>query len=221
MGKIRVMLADDHAMIRQGLRTLLQLEDNITVIGEVSSGEALLQQIEKGSRPDIVLMDIQMRGMSGVETTKKLKQRWPETQVIGLTAVEDDSTLGEMLQAGAAGYLSKAMATTELIAAIKSTMSCRMPPVGDIQHRLQRLTTKQTKPRKRYRLPAPLPGLTSREQEVVKTLMEGHSNKEIARQLFISERTVQTHLSNIFHKMKVTSRTEAVLVAMRDGWLTI
>lgn len=221
MGNIRVMLADDHAMIRQGLRTILQLEDNITVIGEVSSGEALLQQIEKGMRPDIVLMDIQMRGMSGVETTKKLKQRWPETQVIGLTAVEEDSTLREMLQAGASSYLSKSMAASELIAAIKSTMYYRPMVIPDIQHRLQRLSTKQTKPRKRYRMPAPLPGLTLREQEVIKTLMEGHSNKEIARQLFISERTVQTHLSNIFHKMKVASRTEAVLVAMRDGWLTI
>lgn len=221
MTKIRVMLADDHDMIRQGLKNILQLEDTIAVIGEVNSGEALLLEIEKGMRPDIVLMDIQMRGMSGIEATRKLRQRLPETQVIGLSAMEEDAMMNEMLRAGAAGYLIKSMAASELINAIHSTIKARPDGFGEVQHRVRWPGLKATKQQKRYRATLPIMGLTEREQEVIKILMEGHSNKEIARRLYISERTVQTHLSNIFHKMKVNSRTEAVLVAMRDGWLTI
>lgn len=221
MTKIRVMLADDHEMIRQGLKNILQLEENIAVIGEVNSGEALLVELEKGMRPDIVLMDIQMRGMSGIEATQRLRQRFPDMLVIGLSAMEEDSMMHEMLRAGAAGYLIKSMAASELINAIHKTISTRSPRGAEVQHRLQRSALQALKHPKRYRTTLPIAGLTEREQEVVKTLMEGHSNKEIARRLYISERTVQTHLSNIFHKMKVNSRTEAVLVAMRDGWLTM
>jgi DNA-binding NarL/FixJ family response regulator len=221
MTKINVMLADDHEMIRQGLKNILQLEDSIAVIGEVNSGEALLLEIEKGMRPDIVLMDIQMRGMSGIEATQKLRQRFPDMLVIGLSAMEEDSMMNEMLRAGASGYLIKSMAASELINAIHRTINTRTPRVAEVQHRSRRAALRALKIQKRYRATLPIAGLTEREQEVVKTLMEGHSNKEIARRLYISERTVQTHLSNIFHKMKVNSRTEAVLVAMRDGWLTV
>jgi len=218
MNRIRVMLTDDHELMRQGLRALLQDEENIEVMGEAGSGEALLREIEQGAKPDIVLMDIQMRGMSGIEATKQLKQRLPQTHVIGLTAVEEDTTIIEMLQAGACSYLIKSMAATDLIKAICSAYNDAPWLPTDIQRRLQRhITFKHTLPTT-FRS-KPIIDLTRRELDVVKTLLEGYSNKEIARRLFISERTVQTHLSNIFTKMNVTSRTEVVLVAMRDGWL--
>jgi DNA-binding NarL/FixJ family response regulator len=188
-------------------------------VGEAVSGEALLQEIEKGIHPDVVLMDVQMRGMSGIEATKQVKQRLPDIHVIGLTATEDDGTILEMLQAGACSYLIKSMAASDLIKAIRSACSSNpvLPP--EIHHRLQRYLGRNRPLHNTYQAASPLPGLTRREKDVVKTLLQGYSNKEIARRLYISERTVQTHLSNIFSKMKVASRTEVVLVAMRDGWL--
>jgi DNA-binding NarL/FixJ family response regulator len=219
MYRIQVMLADDHDLMRQGLRALLQLEDNIAVIGEANSGEALLQQIDEGARPDIILMDVRMRGMSGIEATRQVKMRLPGTQVIGLTATEEDNIILEMLQAGACTYLVKSMAVHDLVKAIESAYRQTSALPVEIQYRLQRYLNRTHPLHNTYRATTPMPSLTRREKDVVKTLMLGHSNKEIARRLYISERTVQTHLSNIFSKMKVASRTEAVLSAMRDGWL--
>jgi DNA-binding NarL/FixJ family response regulator len=219
MELIRVMLADDHDILRQGLRALLELEENIRVIGDASSGEDLLQEIDRGAQPDVVLMDIFMRGMSGIEATKILKERLPRVQVIGLTALEEDDKIVSMLQAGACSYLVKSMAANDLVRAITAAYHQEPWVPADIQRRLHYLVNRQHPFHNSYRGTGPMPGLTRREQDVVRTLLEGHSNKEIARRLFISERTVQTHLSNIFTKMNVTSRTEVVLAAMRDGWL--
>jgi NarL family two-component system response regulator LiaR len=217
--KICVMLVDDHCMIRQGLCALLAADSDIMVIGEVGSGEALLQEIEKGVRPDVVLMDINMQGISGIEATKLLRERLPGVHVIGLTATDEDDTILAMLQAGACSYVIKSMAANELVSAIKGAYSRKPTMPTEIQHKLQQSLRRTFPLHNSYHPIALLPGLTRREKDVIQTLMEGYSNKEIARHLFISERTVQTHLSNIFTKMNVTSRTEAVLVAMRDGWL--
>ncbi len=218
MSVIRVMLADDHEMMRQGLRAVLQQEDNIFVIGDANSGEALLHQIVKGAQPDVVLMDVQMTGMSGIEATKKLKELLPDVHVIGLTAIDEDLTIAEMLRAGACSYVIKASAASELVQAIRLAYARNPILTLEVQRRLKRFITK-----KRNIQPISLEddgGLTKRELDVMKLLMQGHSNKEIARRLVISERTVQTHLSNIFAKMGVASRTEAVLIALRDGWLS-
>ncbi len=219
MEKIRVMLIDDHDILRQGIRALLQMEENIQVVGEANSGEMLLQAIERGACPDVVLMDISMGGMSGIQATRHLKQRLPQVQVICLTALEEDETILHMLQAGACSYLVKSAAAHELVRAIHSAYQREPWVPTNIQRRIHYLVGRQNPFHNSYRSSAALTSLTRREQDVVQTLLEGHSNKEIARRLFISERTVQTHLSNIFVKMNVTSRTEAVLVAMRDGWL--
>jgi two-component system, NarL family, response regulator LiaR len=219
MNTIRVMLADDHDILRQGLRALLETEENIRVIGDANSGEGLLQEIERGARPDVVLMDVFMRGISGIEATKMLKQRLPNVQVIGLTALEEDDTILNMLQAGACSYLVKSMAANDLVRAIRAAYNQEPWVPANIQRRLHYLVGRQTPFHNSYRTGEAMPSLTRREKDVVRTLLEGYSNKEIARRLFISERTVQTHLSNIFTKMGVTSRTEAVLVAMRDGWV--
>ena len=215
---IRVMLADDHEMMRQGLRAVLQQEDNIAVIGDVNSGEALLHQIGRGVQPDVVLMDVQMTGMSGIETTKKLKELMPEVHVIGLTAIDEDLTIAEMLRAGACSYVIKASAASELVHAIRSAYMHNPSLSPDVQNRLKRFISKKRKVQSLQGVEED-EGLTKRELDVMKLLMQGHSNKEIARRLIISERTVQTHLSNIFAKMSVASRTEAVLVALHDGWM--
>lgn len=217
MSIIQIVLVDDHELMRQGLRAVLEQEDGIRVIGEAGSGEVLLQQIQKGLRPDIVLMDLQMKGMSGVEATKRLKQIMPRLQVVGLSAQEEEHAALIMRRAGAYGYVVKAAAVSDLVRVVRaaynygnSNMMGAM--TEDVKNRGARNPRRTRKPR-------PPHNLTRRELDVVQTLMQGCSNKEIARQLVISERTVQTHLSNIFAKMQVTSRTEVVLAAINNGWL--
>ncbi|MDQ3250485.1 MAG: response regulator transcription factor [Chloroflexota bacterium] len=216
---IRVMLADDHEMMRQGLRAVLQQEDGISIIGDVNSGEALLRQIDKGAQPDVVLMDVQMGGMSGIEATRKLKQLLPDVHVIGLTAIEEDFTIAEMLRAGACSYVIKAAATRELVQAIQAAFVHNPILSPAVQQQLKRYIARKRDAQRHHIIQADGENLTKRELDVMKLLMKGQSNKEIARRLVISERTVQTHLSNIFAKMAVASRTEAVLVALRDGWM--
>jgi DNA-binding NarL/FixJ family response regulator len=218
MCKIEVMLADDHALVRQGLRRILEAEDDIAVIGEVNTGAHLLEAIEEGARPNVVLMDVQMPGMSGIETTRHLLQLLPEANVIGLTAVDEDETIAQMLQAGACGYVVKSAVASELISAIRRAHTTRSALKPHFRQRAERYW--QVSYQQQLR-PVKMRGeeLTRREKDVMQILSKGYSNKEIARRLFISERTVQTHLSNIFQKMNVNSRTEAVLVAMRNGWL--
>jgi len=216
---IRVMLADDHEMMRQGLRAVLQQEETIAIIGDANSGEALLHQIVKGAQPDVVLMDVQMGGMSGIETTKKLKEILPDVHVIGLTAIEEDLTIAEMLRAGACSYVIKAAAASELVLAIQSAYAQNPILSPEVQKRLKHFIAQKRTAQHAPNLDDEVEGLTKRELDVMKLLMKGNSNKEIARRLVISERTVQTHLSNIFAKMEVASRTEAVLVALRDGWM--
>jgi NarL family two-component system response regulator LiaR len=219
MAIIHVMLADDHEILRQGLSALLRMEENICVIGEVNSGEQLLQAVQQGARPDVVLMDIVMSGMSGIEATRRLKQHLPAVQVIGLTASDEDETILKMLQAGACSYLVKSITSQEVVQAIRAAYNQEPWVPKSIQRRLPALFGHPRPLHNSYRTAYPQPRLTQRERDVVQTLMQGFSNKEIARCLVISERTVQTHLSNIFTKMNVNSRTEAVLTAMRDGWL--
>lgn len=216
---IRVMLADDHDILRQGLRALLQLEENILVVGEANSGEALLHEIDQGIHPDVVLMDVSMQGMSGIEATRRLKQRLPGVRVIGLTASEEDDAIVGMLRAGACSYLVKSLPADDLVRAIRAAYHHDPWVPASIQRRLHYLIGRHGPLHNSYRASQAMPSLTRREKDVIKTLLDGYTNKEIARHLVISERTVQTHLSNIFSKMNVASRTEAVLVAMRDGWL--
>lgn len=219
MSEIQVMLADDHALVRQGVRRILENEEDIFVIGEANTGENLLQEIEAGARPNIILMDINMPGMSGIETTRHLMKLLPDATVIGLTAEEEDGTVAEMVDAGACGYVLKSSAASELVYTIRKVFQDRDSVEYSLKQRAEEYW-EQVRHRNPYGDGECAEELTRREMDVMRVLSKGYSNKEIARCLFISERTVQTHLSNIFTKMKVTSRTEAVLVAMRDGWLS-
>jgi DNA-binding NarL/FixJ family response regulator len=218
MRTTRILLADDHVLVRQGLRSLLEMEEDIAIIGEASNGQEALEQIQQGMRPHVVLMDIQMPVMTGIEATRRLKWMIPEVQVIALTASDDDTTISEMLNAGACGYVVKSAAASDLVKTIRASRASQA--TIEAQHpRSRGVYTRATFAPERAGKRSSHQHLTRREMDVMKALMQGYSNKEIARELIISERTVQTHLSNIFSKMNVNSRTEAVLVAIRDGWV--
>lgn len=216
MSSIQVLLVDDHELMRQGLRTILEQEDGIRVIGEANSGETLLQQIQKGLRPDVVLMDLQMKGMSGVDATKRVKQMIPRLQVVGLSAQEEEHAALIMRRAGAYGYVVKSAALADLVRVVRAAYNYGNSNLTVTTEEVKNRNARNQRRNRKHRLPH---NLTRRELDVVQTLMQGCSNKEIARQLVISERTVQTHLSNIFAKMQVTSRTEVVLAAINNGWL--
>jgi DNA-binding NarL/FixJ family response regulator len=210
-------------LVRQGMRSLLEMEEDIVIIGEASNGHDAVERILSGQRPHVVLMDVHMPVMTGIEATRRIKSLMPDVLVIGLTASEEDATLSEMLQAGAVGYVLKSAAASELVKTIRSARSNRTAIDQDLHQKANRYNQQMN-----FADPQPHDKakknihqrLTRREMDVMKALLQGYSNKEIARELVISERTVQTHLSNIFSKMDVNSRTEAVLVAMRDGWIS-
>jgi DNA-binding NarL/FixJ family response regulator len=217
MRTTRVFLADDHMLVRQGMRSLLEMEEDITIVGEASNGHEAIEKILSGPRPHVILMDVHMPMMTGIEATRRIKMTMPDALVIGLTASEDDSTITDMLRAGASGYVLKSAAASDLVKTIRSVRANRNITDNDLRQRLSNYKSYNDQ------LPTDVKKqihqrLTRREMDVMQALLRGYSNKEIARELVISERTVQTHLSNIFSKMDVNSRTEAVLVAMRDGW---
>lgn len=222
MSAIQVMLVDDHEMMRQGLRAILEQEKDIQIVGEAGSGEALLHQVQNGMAPDVVLMDLQMKGMSGVEATKRLKHFMPGVQIVGLSALEEDHAALAMHRAGAFSYVVKSAAAAELVQNVRAAHAQRIMSImhnqsnSDIAGLRRERQSDSVKRIRKHRAPH---NLTRRELDVIRTLMLGCSNKEIARRLVISERTVQTHLSNIFAKMQVTSRTEVVLAAINNGWL--
>ncbi|MBX2998209.1 MAG: response regulator transcription factor [Caldilineaceae bacterium] len=219
MRTTRVFLADDHMLVRQGMRSLLEMEEDIVVVGEASNGQDAIEKVVNGPRPHVILMDVHMPMMTGIEATRRIKMTMPDVLVIGLTASEDDSIVADMLRSGASGYVLKSAAASDLVKTIRSVRTSRTITDNDLRQRLTNFNAYNDQ------LPTDAKKfihqkLTRREMDVMQALLRGYSNKEIARELVISERTVQTHLSNIFSKMDVNSRTEAVLVAMRDGWTT-
>jgi DNA-binding NarL/FixJ family response regulator len=217
MRTTRVFLADDHMLVRQGMRSLLEMEEDIVIVGEASNGHDAIEKIGKGPRPHVILMDVHMPVMTGIEATRRIKMTMPDVLIIGLTASEDDRKVSDMLRSGASGYVLKSAAASDLVKTIRSVRSSRSITDSDLHQRLTNYNAYSDQ------LPTDAKKhihqrLTRREMDVMQALLRGYSNKEIARELVISEQTVQTHLSNIFNKMEVNSRTEAVLIAMRDGW---
>lgn len=216
---IRIVLADDHAVVRQGTAELLRREPDLDVIAEAENG---LQAFEFAQRlkPDIVIMDVRMPVLSGIEATKMILEKVPEVQVLVLTAHEDDQYLFSLLEAGASGYLLKTAPVSELVRAIHQVHEGYSPIDPSIIHKLVKHVSER-----KGTLSSPdgeqgLEPLTAREKEVLQLLANGLSNRAIAGSLVISERTVQAHLTNIFSKMSVRSRLEAVTTAIRLGWLT-
>lgn len=217
MTPIRVILADDHAVVREGTRQLLEREPDIQVVGEATNGSEAVRMVEQ-LRPKVVVMDVRMPGMGGVEATKAIKSRFTDVEVLVMTAYEDDEFVFTLLEAGASGYLLKTAPVKELVKAIREVAEGQSALDPSIARKVLRQFTDGGPRKKQEEF---YEALTEREQEVLRLLAEGKTNKEIAEVLVISDRTVQTHLSNIFSKMGVSTRTEAVLEAIRRGWLSV
>ena len=217
MGKIKVLLAEDHVVVREGTRELIQREADIEVVGEAGDGEEAIEMVNK-LRPDVVIMDISMPKLSGIEATKQIKALHPAISVLILTAYDNDQYIFAILEAGAAGYLLKNVRGRELVDAIRAvhagesvlypTIARRV--ISHLMSPVSSATEAQT-----------IEFLSEREMEVLKLAAKGISNKDIAKELFLSPRTVQAHLGNIFNKLSVGSRTEAILCGLRRGWFTL
>jgi len=217
MPKIRVLLADDHTVVREGTRELLEREHDMEVVGEAGDGEEAVR-LATELTPDIVIMDIAMPKVNGIEATRRLKEILPATAVLVLSAYDDDQYIFALLEAGAAGYLLKNVRSRELVEAIRAVHageSVLHPVIArKVVNRFAAAAGKPREERESERL-------SEREMEVLVLAARGMSNKNIAHELVLSERTVQAHLGNIFRKMEVSSRTQAVLDAMRKGWLSL
>ena len=216
---IRIILADDHAVVRQGTSELLRREVDLDVVAEAENG---LQAVElaQSLKPDVVIMDIRMPELSGIDATKRILETVPGARVLVLTAHEDDQYLFSLLQAGANGYLLKTAPINELIRAIHQVHEGRSHIDPSLVHKLvERFSERgdaSGSPKGDIQSPETL---TARELEVLQLLARGLNNRAIADALVISERTVQAHLTSIFSKMHVGSRLEAVMTAIRLGWL--
>jgi two-component system, NarL family, response regulator LiaR len=199
---IRVLIADDHAVVRQGLRTFLDLQDDIEVVGEAADGAEAVALAERLA-PDVVLMDLVMPGVDGVEAIRRLRERAPATRAVVLSSFIDDDRLVPVIRAGAAGYLLKDVQPAELVDAIRTVHGG-----GALLH-----------PQVAARLLAEMAGdpLTPREREVLSLVGRGMANKLIARELGLAEKTVKAHVSSILAKLGVADRTQAALYAVREG----
>ncbi len=216
MSKIRILLAEDHAVVRQGTRELLEREGDLEVVAEAGDGEEAVQLAAR-HQPDVVIMDIAMPKLNGIEATRQIKATHPATAVLVLTAYDNDQYIFAVLEAGAAGYLLKDVHAEELIKAVRAVYageSVLYPAIArKVINRFAPVTAKHEESAQEP--------LTEREMQVLKLAARGMTNQEIAHELALSVRTVQTHLSNIFGKMQVGSRTEAVLQGLKKGWLTL
>jgi DNA-binding NarL/FixJ family response regulator len=208
---IRILIADDHSVVRQGLRMFLELDSELEVVGEAGNGAEAVQMAHK-LHPDVVLMDVLMPVMDGVTATGKIRTELPDTEVIALTSVLDDGTVVGAVKAGAIGYLLKDTQADELCRAIKAAAAGQVQLSPQAAARLV----------KEVRVPEPpATSLTDRETDVLKLLAQGKANKEIAAELSIGEKTVKTHVSAILGKLGVQSRTQAALYAAQQGLVSL
>ncbi len=217
--RIRLLLADDHAVVRAGTRELLERKADLHIVGEASDGEEAVRLTHE-LKPDVVVMDVRMPKMSGVEATRRIKAECPDVRVLVLTAHDDDEYVFALLQAGANGYEMKTVEIEALVKAIRLVaggQSSLSPSVaGKV---VAQFTSGKSLPDMLNNSPGSYDGLTERELGILKLVGKGLSNKQIGKDIFISDRTVQAHLSNIFSKLGVSSRTEAVMYAVRKGWI--
>jgi NarL family two-component system response regulator LiaR len=200
---IRLIIVDDHAMTRTGLRFFLKAYDDLQLVGEAASGEEALALCQQ-TRPDVILMDMIMPGLDGAETTRRVRQAYPQTQVLALTSFEQDDLVQQALQAGAIGYLLKNVSAQTLAEAIRAAYAGRATLAQEIAGAVVAMVHQPATPGQ---------DLTQREREVLALLVEGLPNAQIAGRLTISEATVKYHVRSILNKLGATSRTEAVSLA--------
>jgi two-component system, NarL family, response regulator LiaR len=207
---IRVMLVDDHAMVRRGLATFLKVFDDLKLAGEAESGEAAVKLCAQ-LFPDVILMDLMMPGMDGSSATRLIRQQFPNVQIIALTSFKDEGLVQSALQAGAIGYLLKDVSADELAQAIREAHAGRASLSPEIARALVNAANQP---------PPPGHDLTERERVVLALMVEGLNNTQIAARLVVSPSTVKSHVSHILSKLGVASRSEAVALALRSGLVT-
>ncbi len=207
---IKVLITDDHGVVRQGLRMYLGLDPELEVVGEASNGEEALRMARE-LEPDVVLMDLLMPVMDGIAATEAIRTELPDVEVLALTSVLEDASVSGAVRAGAIGYLLKNTEADELKRAIKAAADGQVQLAPEAAARLMR----------EVRAPESPEALTERETEVLKLLALGKANKQISRSLFVEEKTVKTHVSSILRKLGVRSRTQAALHAVRTGLVSI
>jgi len=217
MSKARVLLVEDHVVVRQGLKALLADEPDVEVVGEADNGRQALRRVSE-LQPDVVLMDISMPGLNGIEATRQIRQHYPDVKVVVLSMHSSEEYVFQVLRAGASGYVLKQSDSSEVLTAIRAALvggSFLSPPISRtvIDDYVRRAEARGQG--------NDLDLLTGREREVLQLLAEGLSNREIAEQLSISVKTVETHRSNIMSKLGLNSKTEMVKYALRKGWVSL
>ena len=208
--KIRTLITDDHKVVRRGLRGFLELDPGLEVVGEASNGEEAVEMALR-LEPDVVLMDLLMPVMDGIEATREIRLRLPEVEVVALTSVLEDASVTGAIKAGAIGYLLKTTEADELCEAIRAAAAGQVRLAPEAAARLMR----------EVRAPESPETLTKREAEVLKLVARGKANKQVARELFIDEKTVKSHVHSILSKLNVRSRTQAALYAVRVGVVAV
>lgn len=216
-GRIRVLLADDHTILRQGVRALLAEEDDIEVVGEARDGVEAVELVEK-LEPELVIMDMVMPRMNGIEATKEIKRRWPSVRILILSMYDDDEYVAQIIQAGAAGYVLKRVASEDLVRAIHEVhrgSSFLYPAIAAklIDDYLRRVRGEDT--------PALEEPLTPREREVLTLIAEGNTNQRIAVLLNVSRKTVESHRANIMRKLDLHDVTDLVKYAIKRGFVKL
>ncbi|MBI5028957.1 MAG: response regulator transcription factor [Chloroflexi bacterium] len=212
---IRLVLADDHAVVRKGIREFLEEDKSIRVVAEANDGEEALALVAR-EKPDVAVFDIQMPRLNGLDATRRVKKDFPNTRVLVLTAYEDEPYIFAALQAGASGYLLKTAGSDELVHAVRAVAAGETALSPTVARKLVQRAS-ETEPVQEV----PIEPLTEREMDVLRLAAKGMGNKQIGSALSISDRTVQGHLANIYSKLHVTTRTEAVLFAVRQKWITL
>lgn len=217
MDKIKILIADDHAVVREGTRQILEQEPDMDVVAEAADGEEAVK-LAGSSRPDVAIIDIAMPGVDGIEATRQIKSLYPAIAVLILSAYDDDQFVFSLLEAGAAGYLLKSIRGRELVDAVRQVHAGESVLHPAIARKvLNRFVPAPDKSARQK----PSDMLSEREMEVLRLATRGLSNQDIADELCLSLRTVQAHLGHIFNKLQVSSRTEAVVHAIKQGWVTL
>jgi len=217
MSTIRILIADDHAIIRDGTRQILEQERDMEIIAEAADGAEAIK-LAGTTKPDVAIIDIAMPGVDGIEATRRIKQLYPNIAVLILSAYDDDQFVFSLLEAGAAGYLLKSVRGRELIEAVRQVHAGESVLHPAIARKvLNRFVPSSGKAGGQKSMEV----LSDREIEVLRFATRGLSNQEIADELCLSLRTVQAHLGHIFNKLQVSSRTEAVVRALKEGWVTL
>jgi NarL family two-component system response regulator LiaR len=217
LDKIKILIADDHAVVREGTRRILEQEKDLEVVAEAGDGEEAVRQATSW-KPDVAIIDVAMPKLDGIEATKQIKSACPAITVLILSAYDDDQFVFSLLEAGAAGYLLKSVRGSELVDAVRAVHAGESVLHPSIARKvLNRFARVSGAPREKE----PAEVLSERELDVLKLVTKGLSNKDIAEELCLSIRTVQGHLGNIFNKLQVSSRTEAVVHALKEGWVSI